>query len=225
MKLLVMEDNPEIALYVKLGLEKHDCFVDLAYDSAMAEKLAFQKKYDVMILDVMVPGINGFDLCKRIRNHNIQTPILMLTSRDSTQDKVTGFDCGADDYLLKPFEFQELLARIKALERRSKGSFTAPSLQISNLVIDIVTKKVHRGDMEIKLTTREFKILHLLANQKGKVFDRLEIIDKIWGTAFNTGTNVVDVHINALRNKIDKNFDHKLIHTIIGMGYKLDDKP
>ena len=223
MKILLMEDNPEISSYLKFGLEKNDCLVDIVYDSTMAEKLAFQKKYDVIILDVIVPGINGFELCKKIRNHNIKTPILMLTSLDSTEDKVTGFDCGADDYLIKPFEFMELMARLKSLNRRGKDSFIAPALKISDLEIDTVTKKVHRGNKEIKLTTREYKILELLASHKGRVFERIEITDKIWGNSFNTGTNVVDVHINSLRNKIDKDFPQKLIHTVIGMGYVLDD--
>ncbi len=224
MKVLMMEDDPDISSFVKLGLEKNDCNVDLAYDSAIAEKLALKKKYDVILLDVIVPGINGFELCKKLRNNNIKTPILMLTSLDSTEDKVTGFDSGADDYLLKPFQFLELLARIKALDRRSKDSFIAPTLKILDLEIDTISKKVKRANEEIKLTAREYKILELLASNKGKVFERIEIIGKIWGNSFDTGTNVIDVHINALRNKIDKDFSQKLIHTVIGMGYALDDK-
>jgi DNA-binding response OmpR family regulator len=200
--------------------------VDVAYDSAMGEKLALKKTYDVIILDVIVPGINGFELCKKIRNHNIKTPILMLTSLDSTEDKVTGFDNGADDYLLKPFQFQELLARIKALDRRNKdsNSLSNISLKISDLEIDTISKKVKRNDKDIKLTAREYKILELMAGNKGKVFDRIEIAEKIWGISFNTGTNVIDVHINSLRNKIDKGFTPALIHTVIGMGYVLNDK-
>ncbi len=224
MKILMMEDDPDISSFVKLCLEKNDCNVDLAYDSAIAEKLALIKKYDVILLDVIVPGINGFELCKKLRNHNIKTPILMLTSLNSTEDKVEGFDSGADDYLLKPFQFQELLARIKALDRRNKDSFIAPTLKILDLEIDTISKKVKRANEEIKLTAREYKILELLASNKGKVFERIEIIGKIWGNSFDTGTNVIDVHINALRNKIDKNFSQKLIHTVIGMGYALDDK-
>jgi two-component system, OmpR family, copper resistance phosphate regulon response regulator CusR len=226
MKILMVEDDPKISSFVKLGLESNDCIVDVAYDSAMGEKLAFKKSYDVMILDVIVPGINGFELCKKIRNNNIKTPILMLTSLDSTEDKVTGFDSGADDYLLKPFQFQELLARIKALNRRNRDRDTISnlSIRISDLELDTVTKKVKRNSKEIKLTAREFKILELLASNKGKVFDRIEIAEKVWGITFNTGTNVIDVHINSLRNKIDKGFSPTLIHTVIGMGYVLDDE-
>jgi len=219
-----MEDDPDISAFIKMGLEKNNCIVDVTYDSAMAEKLALKKKYDVIILDVIVPGINGFELCRKLRNNHIKTPVLMLTSLDSTEDKVTGFDYGADDYLLKPFQFQELLARIRALDRRSKDSFVAPVLRISDLEIDTISKKVKRDNKEIKLTAREYKILELLANNRGKVFDRIEIIEKIWGNSFDTGTNVIDVHINSLRNKIDKDFSQKLIHTFIGMGYALDEQ-
>ena len=224
MKILMMEDDPEISSFVKLGLEKNDCIVDLTYDSAMAEKLALKKKYDVIILDVIVPGISGFELCAKLRDKRITTPVLMLTSLDSTEDKVTGFNCGADDYLLKPFEFRELLARIQALYRRSKNVIITPVIKIYDLEIDTVSKKVKRSNKEIKLTAREYKILELLASNKSKVFERIEITEKVWGNAFNTGTNVVDVHINSLRNKIDKDFPKKLIHTVIGMGYVLDDE-
>ena len=219
-----MEDDPKISSFVKLGLEKNDCTVDVAYDSAMAEKLAMKKKYDVFIFDVIVPGINGFELCKKLRNNNVKTPILMLTSLDSTEDKVTGFEYGADDYLLKPFQFQELLARIKALDRRSKDKFVNQVLKVADLEIDTVTKKVNRSGKEIKLTAKEYKMLELLASNKGKVFDRLEITDKVWDVSFDSGTNVIDVHINSLRNKIDKGFEKKLIRTVIGMGYVVDDK-
>lgn len=223
-KILLVEDDTKISSFVKLGLEKNDCIVDVAYDSAMGERLALKKKFDVIILDVIMPGISGFELCKKIRSNQIKTPILMLTSLDSTEDKVEGFDSGADDYLLKPFQFQELLARIKALDRRNKDQVVSQSLQISDLNIDTVAKKVKRADKEVKLTAREYKLLELLAIHRGKVFDRIEIIEKVWGHTFDTGTNVVDVHINALRNKIDKNYPEKLIHTVIGMGYALDDR-
>lgn len=219
-----MEDDLKISSFVKLGLEKNDCFVEVAYDSAIGERLALKKKYDVIILDVIVPGINGFELCKRLRNNGIGTPILMLTSLDSTEDKVEGFDSGADDYLLKPFQFQELLARVKALNRRGKDMMINPSLHISDLEIDTVLKIVKRGGIKIKVTAREYKILELLASNQGRVIDRMEITEKIWGHGFNTGTNVVDVHINSLRNKIDKDFEKKLIHTSIGFGYLLDEK-
>jgi two-component system, OmpR family, copper resistance phosphate regulon response regulator CusR len=219
MKIFLVEDDPQISSFVKMGLENNGCNVDLAYDGAMGEKLALQRKYDVIILDVIIPGISGFELCKRIRNNNIKTPILMLTSLNSIEDKVMGFDCGADDYLLKPFVFQELLARINALHRRSKEMMVNPMIKISDLEVDTISKKVKRGNKEIKLTALEYKLLELLSSQKGKVFDKFEIVEKIWGVSFDSGTNVVNVHIHSLRNKIDKGHDPELIHTVKGLGY------
>jgi DNA-binding response OmpR family regulator len=224
MKVLMVEDDPKISSFVKMGLENNECVVDIAYDSEMGEKLAFKKKYDVILLDVIIPGITGFELCKRIRNNNIKTPVLMLTSLDSIDDKVTGFESGADDYLLKPFSFQELFVRIKALNRRNKELNVSPLLKVADLEMNTVSKKVTRSCTEIKLTSREYKILELLLSNQGKVFDRMEITEKVWGVSFNPGTNVIDVHINSLRNKIDKNFTPKLIHTKIGMGYVLTEE-
>jgi DNA-binding response OmpR family regulator len=149
----------------------------------------------------------------------------MLTSLDSVEDKVTGFDCGADDYLLKPFSFRELLARVKALHRRNRESFVSPALKILDLELDSIRRKVKRNNKEIKLTPTEYKILELLMNNKGKVFDRVDIAEKIWGMTFNSGTNVIDVHINSLRKKIDKDFEPKLIQTKIGFGYALSEQP
>jgi two-component system, OmpR family, copper resistance phosphate regulon response regulator CusR len=225
MKILLVEDDPKISSFVKIGLESNDCIVDSAYDSIIGEKLALSKKYDLIILDVVIPGISGFELCKKIRNNNILTPVLMLTSLDSIEDKLTGFECGADDYLLKPFSFQELLARIKALNRRNKEAIVNPILKILDLELDSIARKVTRNEKEINLTATEYKILELLLSNKGKVFDRILIAEKIWGFSFNSGTNVIDVHINSLRKKIDKEFPQKLIHTKKGFGYVLSDKP
>jgi DNA-binding response OmpR family regulator len=224
MKILLVEDDPKISSFVKIGLESYNCLVDTAYDSTIGEKLAFSRKYDVIILDVIIPGISGFDLCKKIRNNSNLTPIIMLTSLDSVEDKLTGFDCGADDYVVKPFSFQELFARIKALIRRNKESVVAPVLKVLDLELDSLTKKAKRDDKEINLTATEFKILELLMSNKGKVFDRMNIAEKIWGLSFNSGTNVIDVHINSLRNKIDKEFAQKLIHTKKGFGYVLSEE-
>jgi two-component system, OmpR family, copper resistance phosphate regulon response regulator CusR len=225
MKILLVEDDPKISSFVKIGLESNDCIVDSAYDSIIGEKLALTKKYDLIILDVVIPGISGFELCKKIRNNNILTPVLMLTSLDSIEDKLTGFECGADDYLLKPFSFQELLARIKALNRRNKESIVNPILKALDLELDSIARKVTRSEKEISLTATEYKILELLLSNKGKVFDRILIAEKIWGFSFNSGTNVIDVHINSLRKKIDKEFSQKLIHTKKGFGYVLSEKP
>ena len=223
MKLLLVEDDPKISSFIKLGLEDNDYNVTVAYDSAMAEKIVFNKEFDVIILDVIIPGINGLELCKKIRNANIKTPVLMLTSLDTVEDKVTGFDCGADDYLVKPFNFNELLARIKALSRRHTETIIAPEQKIADLELDTISKKVRRKNKEINLTAKEFAILELLISNKGKVFSRMEIAEKIWGFSIK-GTNVIDVHINSLRNKIDKDFSPKLIHTIVGFGYVLKEE-
>jgi len=224
MKILLVEDDPKISSFVKLGLEDDNFDVTVAYDSAMAEKIVFSKKFDIIILDVIIPGINGLELCKKIRNSNIKTPVLMLTSLDSVEDKIAGFDCGADDYLVKPFNFKELHARIKALSRRHMESNVIPTMKIADLEIDSISKKVRRNDREIKLTGREYAILELLISNVGKVFQRIEIAEKVWGFSFNSGTNVIDVHINSLRNKIDKGSTPKLIHTLVGFGYVMKEE-
>jgi DNA-binding response OmpR family regulator len=221
MKVLLVEDDTKISGFVKMGLEDADYNVAVAYDSEMAEKLVFNKEFDLIILDVIIPGINGYELCKKIRNANIKAPVLMLTSLDSVEDKVTGLECGADDYLVKPFNFKELLARLKALKRRhSPEAISVPIHKIADLELDSIGKKVRRGDREIKLTAKEFAILELFLVNQGKVMDRMEIAEKIWGFSF-TGTNLIDVYINSLRNKIDKNFTPKLIHTLVRYGYVL----
>ena len=221
MKILLIEDDPKISSFVKIGLESNDIVVDVAYDGTIGEKLALSRKYDVMILDVVIPGISGFNLCKNIRNNKILTPIIMLTSLDSVEDKLQGFDCGADDYLIKPFSFQELLARIRALNRRNREEMVRPSLKIADLEVDSITRKVKRAGKDINLTATEYKILELLLENKEKVFDRVHIAEKIWGFSFNSGTNLIDVHINSLRKKIDRDFEPKLIHTRKGFGYVL----
>src|SRR5512133_2789720 len=190
MKVLLVEDDQKISSFVKIGLESNECFVDIAYDSTIGEKLALSRKYDVIVLDVVIPGISGFELCKKIRSNSILTPIIMLTSLDSVEDKLTGFECGADDYLLKPFSFRELNARIKALIRRNRDSFVSPVLKVLDLELDSISRKVMRNNKEIKLTPTEYKILEILMNNKGKVFDRIDIAENIWGISFHSGTNV-----------------------------------
>ena len=224
MKVLLVEDDPRISSFVKIGLESNKIGVDVAYDSPIAEKLALSKKYDVIVLDVVIPGISGFELCKKFRNSGLLTPVIMLTSLDSLDDKLSGFDSGADDYLVKPFSFQELLARLKALSRRNKSEIVKPALKAGGLQIDSITRKVSRDGREITLTPTEYKILELMLENKGRVFDRMFIAEKIWGFSFNSGTNIIDVHINSLRKKIDKDFDIKLIHTKKGFGYVLSEE-
>ncbi len=224
MKILMIEDDPKISSFVKIGLESQNCMVDIAYDSTIGERLALRGKYNVIILDVIIPGISGLDLCKKIRNNSILTPILILTSLDSVEDKLAGFDCGADDYLVKPFSFQELSARVKALDRRNRESMVNPVLKVLDLELDSLARTVKRDGKKINLTATEFKILELLLSNKGKVFERIHIAEKIWGYSFNSGTNVIDVHINSLRKKIDKDFPQKLIHTKKGFGYILSEE-
>ena|SRR5664279_1074597 len=223
MRVLLVEDDPKITAFVKIGLESNGFIVDNAYDSIMGEKLALSKKFDVMILDVVIPGITGFELCKKIRNCNNLTPIIMLTSLDTVEDKIMGFDCGADDYLTKPFSFQELLARIKALARRNRNDIVIPVIKVLDLEIDSISKKVIRNNKEITLTATEYKILELFMSNKNKVLSRIHIAEKVWGYSFNSGTNVIDVHINSLRNKIDKDHTQKLIQTKKGFGYILSE--
>jgi two-component system, OmpR family, copper resistance phosphate regulon response regulator CusR len=225
MRILLVEDDPKILSFVKIGFESFKHLVDTAYDSMIGEKLALSRKYDVIVLDVVIPGISGFELCKKIRNNNITTPVIMLTSLDSVEDKLIGFESGADDYLIKPFSFQELLARIKALNRRNRDEIVKPELKLLDLVIDSTTRTVKRNEKEIILTPTEYKILELLMSEIGKVFDRMLIAEKIWGFSFNSGTNVIDVHINSLRKKIDTDFSPKLIHTKKGFGYVLSEDP
>jgi two-component system, OmpR family, copper resistance phosphate regulon response regulator CusR len=225
MRILLVEDDPKISAFIKIGLESYNYTIDNAFDSTMGEKLAFSKKYDVIILDVVIPGISGFDLCKKIRNNNNFTPVIILTSLDSVEDKLTGFDCGADDYLVKPFSFQELFARIKALVRRNRESSVVPVLKVLDLELDSVSKKVKRNNIDISLTATEYKILELFMSNKDKVLSRIHIAEKIWGYSFNSGTNVIDVHVNSLRNKIDKDFPQKLIQTKKGFGYVMSENP
>lgn len=225
MKILIVEDEPKVVEFLKKGLEEQDYEVDIAFDGQMGERLAIKNIYDIILLDVVLPYVNGYELCKKIREKNQKVPIIMLTALGTTDDKITGFDSGADDYLVKPFEFKELIARIKALTKRTSGIIqTQNTLKISDLVLDIDKKNAHRFGKIIELTAKEFALLEFLMRNKGRVVSRVEIAEKVWDITFDTGTNVVDVYINILRKKIDKDVDNKLIHTKIGQGYILDDK-
>ena len=218
MKILLVEDDANISSFVKLGLEDHDHQIMVAFESETAEKMIFQRTFDVILLDVVLPGINGFELCKKLRRSGIKTPVIMLTSMDAIGDKISGFDSGADDYLTKPFSFNELNARINALHRRFTENIIAPTLKIADLEIDTILRKVKRMKSEIPLTEREFSILELLVKNKGKVFSKKEISEKIWGFPISN-SNVIDVHVCSLRNKLDNGYPQKLIHTMIGQGY------
>ena len=224
MRILVVEDEAKVADFLRKGLEEQGHLVDVAYDAQMGEKLAVRNEYDIMILDVILPYFNGFELCRRIRDKKPAVPILMLTALGTTEDKVAGFDAGADDYLVKPFEFEELLARIRALIKRSTGVMhTSALIMIADLELNLDKKTAQRGNTVIELTAKEFALLEFLMKNKGRVVSRADIAEKVWDITFDTGTNVVDVYINILRKKLDKDFEKKLIHTRIGLGYFLDE--
>ncbi|TXK51878.1 response regulator transcription factor [Pontibacter qinzhouensis] len=223
MKILLIEDEPKVASFIKKGLEEQSYEVDLAYDGFFGVKLALQHDYDLIILDIILPNASGLDICRQIRKQNLSVSILMLTALGTTDDKIVGLDAGADDYLTKPFEFKELLARIRALTRRSADITPGEKLNLSDLEMDMVKKTVTRAGQQITLTAREFSLLYYLLRNKGRVVSRVDIVENVWETSFDTGSNVIDVYINFLRKKIDKNFSPKLIHTLVGMGYVLKD--
>lgn len=220
--ILIVEDEPKVALFIKEGLEENQFGADIAHDGLTGKQMALNGNYDAVILDVNLPVMNGFEVCREIRKQNMAVPVLMLTALGTTEDKLTGFENGSDDYLVKPFEFRELLARIKVILKRSQQNTTHGNvLRIADLELNTETKTVKRNNIPIELTAKEFALLELLLINKGKVISRAEIAEKIWEITFDTGTNVIDVYINFLRKKIDKNFPVKLIHTYIGMGYTL----
>ena len=219
-KILIVEDELKVASFVKKGLEENDFEADIAFDGLMGLKMTQQTHYHLIILDINLPVMNGFEVCKEIRKTDIKIPILMLTALSATDNKVMGFESGADDYLVKPFEFKELIVRIKALLKRSQEySFSSNIINIADLELNTDSKIVKRGNDIIDLTAKEFLLLEYLLKNKGKVISRVEIAEKIWDINFDTGTNIIDVYVNFLRKKIDKNYTPKLIHTVIGMGY------
>lgn len=221
-KILIIEDEPKVASFIKKGLEENQYLADIAFDGAIGIKMELQQDYNAVVLDINLPMINGYEVCKKIREHNPNIPILMLTALGSTEDKLTGFDSGADDYLVKPFEFRELLARIKVLLKRSTADNSLGNvLSIADLELNIDSKIVKRNNLKIDLTAKEFTLLEYLMRNRGRVISRSELAEKIWEITFDTGTNVIDVYINFLRKKIDKDHSNKLIHTHIGMGYVL----
>ncbi|MER2997694.1 response regulator transcription factor [Pontibacter populi] len=224
MRVLLIEDEPKVASFIKKGLEEQAFDVDQAYDGTFGVKLALQNEYDLIILDVILPHMSGLDVCREIRKNNTTVSILMLTALGTTDDKITGLDAGADDYLTKPFEFKELLARMRALSRRSTDNNTGEKLTIADLELDVVKKTVTRAGKPINLTAREFALLHYLLRNKERVVSRVDITEQVWETSFDTGSNVIDVYINFLRKKIDKDHPAKLIHTLVGMGYVLKEQ-
>ena len=223
MNILLIEDEPEVAHFIKTGLEEQGHTVTPLHDGKSGEALAIEKDFDLLILDIILPGSNGLQICSNVRKHKKDMPILMLTALGTITDKVLGLENGADDYMTKPFHFDELLARIKALTRRQTAS-TGKTYKVADLELNSSTKTVSRNGKEILLTNKEFVLLEVLMANTHKVLSRKYIAEQVWGINFDRGTNHIDVYINYLRTKIDKNHSPKLIHTVIGMGYVLKEQ-
>ena len=223
-KILVVEDEPKVASFVRRGLEENEFSCEIASDGLMGKRMFDSGDYDLIILDLNLPYKNGIELCKEIRSNDQKIPILMLTALGTTEDKLSGFDSGADDYLVKPFEFRELLARIRALLKRTSIAETGGNvLSLLDLNVNLNTYEVTRSGKKIDLTQKEFALLVYLLRNKGKVVSRMDIAENVWDINFDTGTNIIDVYVNFLRKKMDKDFSQKLIHTQTGVGYILKD--
>lgn len=229
-KIVLIEDESSVVSFIKKGLQEFGYEISVAFDGSTGIKLVAENDFDLIILDIMLPDINGLQVCKEIRKNNKTVPILFLTALDSSENIVLGLESGGDDYLVKPFKFIELVARIKSLLRRSGGNTDESTSAIENdehtfqfadLKLNDYTKKVTRNGVEVSLTSTEYKLLLYFLNNPEKVISRSEILEAVWGVNYELGTNVVDVYVNYLRKKIDKQDDHKIIHTVIGMGYVL----
>jgi DNA-binding response OmpR family regulator len=221
MRILVVEDEPKIAGFLERGLGEEGHRVDVARDLAQA-KAAVVEDYDLLIVDRMLPDGDGLSVVRELRRLGRLTPAICLTARDRVEERVEGLYGGADDYLVKPFEFDELLARIAAVTRRSAA---ADRLEVGDLVIDVAARRVERAGRELQLTAQEFDLLRYLAQNTGRVLSRTRILDAVWGVTHDPRTNLVDVYISYLRSKIDKGFDRPLLHTVRGVGYVLEDRP
>jgi len=222
MRILIIEDEPKMAAYLRKGLVEASFTVDTADNGVDGLFLALHEEFDLIVLDVMLPGIDGFELLRRLRKEK-QTPVLLLTARDTVADKVEGLELGADDYLSKPFAYAEFLARIRSLLRRAPRA-VKDVLRIADMEVDFIKRRVKRGDLRIDLTAQEFSLLQLLAERQGEVLTRTFITSQIWDMNFDSDTNVVDAAVKRLRAKIDNSFETKLLHTVRGMGYVLEDR-
>jgi heavy metal response regulator len=218
MKILLVEDEKKVASFIKRGLEEEHFTVDVAYDGESGEFMALTSEYDLIILDILLPKKNGFEVLKSLRANGIQTPILILTAKGSIDDKVEGLNSGADDYLTKPFAFAELIARIRSLLRRT-SSEKSNIIKVADLELDTVKHIAKRGEKIIELTAREYSLLEYFMRNKGRVLTQTMIEEHIWDYHFDTGSNIIDVYVRRLRKKIDEGFPKKLIHTIRGVGY------
>jgi len=221
-RILLVEDERKIADSLKKGLSENQYSVEVAYDGLVGKKLFDSQPFDLAILDINLPGMNGYELCKEIRNHNQQIPVMMLTALNAIDDKIEGFDAGADDYVIKPFDFKELLVRIRALLKRLRQTVPVGNvLKVADLVMNLDSKEVARDGKIIALTAKEFQLLEYLIKNKNKVVSRADIALNVWDIDFDTKTNVIDVYVTFLRKKLEKDFPNKLIHTQVGMGYIL----
>lgn len=221
MHILIVEDEPKVAAVINQGLEEQGFQTTVVYDGQLGLRAAAKDSFDLAIVDVIIPYMNGLELCTEIKRRKPQLPILILTALSTTDDKVAGFDSGADDYLTKPFEFKELLARVRALTRRAGSIQNSRTLQVGELILDLDLKVAVREGKVIELTAKEFRLLEMLMGNAGRVLSRAEIAEKVWDHTFDTGTNVVDVYVNLLRKKVDREYASKLLHTRVGLGYVL----
>ena len=222
MRVLVVEDEPKMAGLVKRGLEEEGIAVDTAGRGEDAVWMAGSTEYDVVVLDVMLPGLDGFEVCRRLRTDEVWTPVLMLTARDAVEDRVTGLDGGADDYLVKPFSFAELLARLRALARR--GPVERPAvLEVGTLKLDPAGRRVWRGDTEVSLSAKEFQLLETFMRHPGEVLSRYQLLEHAWDYDYENRSNIVDVYVRYLRDKIDRPFGVNQLETVRGAGYRLKD--
>jgi len=223
MRILVIEDEPKLADYLKKGLSEQSHVVDLARDGVNGLHLALEGSHDLIVLDVMLPGVDGFGILASVRARK-DTPILMLTARDAVEDRVRGLEGGADDYLVKPFAFSELLARVQALLRRGRSQ--EPTVfRLADLELDLARRKAMRGGQRLDLTAKEFNLLALLLRRQGQVLSRTTLAEQVWDMNFDSDTNVIDVAVRRLRSKLDDPFEAKLLHTVRGMGYVLESRP
>jgi len=222
-RVLIIEDESKVAISVKKWLEENKFLVDLAPDGAVGRHLAQTNTYDIVLLDLNLPFLSGFEVCREIKAAQPTLPIILVTAMDNIEQKLSGFEAGADDYLVKPFDFRELLARMKTLLKRNQatneGTESPEILRMADLEVDLGYKSVVRSGITIELTAKEFALLEYLLRRNGRVASRPEIVENVWDINFDLGTNVVDVYVNFLRKKIDRNFEPKLIHTKQGMGY------
>jgi len=225
MKILIVEDEPNVVSVLTRGLNAGGMETSVAPDGIVALEMISAHSFELIVMDIMLPGINGIDLCKHVKTKYPHIPVIMLTALGSTENIVTGLDNGADDYLVKPFKIAELAARIRTVLRRFAGNQPVDEIiTVGNLQLNLDAKTVERGGKEITLTATEYRLLQFFAKNKNKTLSRIDILENVWDIDFNMGTNVVDVYVNYLRKKIDKGFDNNLIHTIVGLGYMLKEK-